>query len=686
VRAPRTLIGFVVTTALAGVVNGAAHRATAGRLDADAYGAFAALLAAVTSLGVVLTGLQLALVLRLADTDTDARRQARAWWRPAFAAGLALGACVAVAGTVATPGALGPRALLAVAVGVHAVVAVVGLVPQAILLRAGRLGALGGALVVGAVTKLAAGIVVPGGGVPGAMAALVVAELAVLGATVLAVRAGAPATVRRPPAAAAGAVRATVGLDVVLGVAGVAGLWLVGGSDAVLARLLLDPLDADAYATAAALARAGFFVPAAAALVTFLGVLRSPSSRTGRRRILRRGLAVTTALAAAPTALVLAAPGPVARLVVGDNPVDLGALRLLVMAWALLAPAHLLVLFLVATGSRLALVPWAALPVIAVGAAAASHTPSGLAAAVVIAAVAVLACLAAPALARTRPVTRARLAGPIDPPSPDTAPAGDVAIVVPYFNPGEAVAATLRRLDTALAATGRSYEIIAVADGCTDASPELVDRMGLASVRAIRLPRNRGKGAAVRAGMAASSARYIGFLDADGDLDPALLPGLLATIEADGADIVLGSKRHPASVVDTPAQRRLWSFGYQWLVRVLFRLEVRDTQTGVKLLRRDVVADLLPLLVEDRFAFDLELFVVARARGHTAWVEVPVVLGRALRSTVSWRAVVRTLGDTIRILGRLHVSLGYETTPDLPTGSAPVATPTSGPSPIGAPR
>ncbi|MFM7535937.1 MAG: glycosyltransferase [Acidimicrobiales bacterium] len=670
-RAPRSLIGFVVTTALAGVVNGAAHRATAGRLDADAYGAFAALLAAVTSLGVVLTGLQLALVLRLPGTDAD--RQARAWWRPAFGGGLALGACIAVTGTLATPGAFGPRLLLAAAVGIYAVAAVVGLVPQAVLLRNGRLGAVGGALVVGAVTKLAAGIAVPAGGVPGSVAALILAELATLGATLVAVRAGTGTAAGRPSHPPSGTSRAKLGREVVLGVAGVAGLWLVGGFDAVLARLLLDPLEADAYATAGALARAGFFVPAAAALVTFLGVLRTPSSRTGRRRVLRSGLVVTTALASIPTAIVLAAPGPVTRLVTGGNPVDVGALRLLVVAWALLALAYLLVLFLMATGSRLALVPWAALPVIAIGAGSAPHTPRGLAATVLIAAVVVLACLGAPALARTRPVTRARLADPIDTTRPHdpTAPiaVGDVAVVVPFFNPGQAVATTLRGLDRTLAATGCSYEIIAVADGCTDGSPDLVDRIGLASVRMLRFPLNRGKGAAVRAGMAASSARYIGYLDADGDIDPALVLRLLAAIEASDADIVLGSKRHPDSVVHIATVRRFWSWGYQRLVRLLFRLDVGDTQTGIKLLRGEVVDDLLGSMVEDRFAFDLELFVLARDRGHTAWVEVPVFLGHKELSTVSWRAVVRTLGDTVRIFGRLTIALGYDRTAD-PTGAA----------------
>jgi hypothetical protein len=112
---------------------------------------------------------------------------------------------------------------------------------------------------------------------------------------------------------------------------------------------------------------------------------------------------------------------------------------------------------------------------------------------------------------------------------------------------------------------------------------------------------------------------------------------------------------------------------------------VGDTQTGIKLLRGNVVDDLLPYLVEDRFAFDLELFVVARARRHTSWVELPVTLGRPERSTVSWRAVVRTLGDTLRIFGRLRVALGYEPAPGPAHDRAPEPRPVPT-TPIGASR
>ena len=67
--------------------------------------------------------------------------------------------------------------------------------------------------------------------------------------------------------------------------------------------------------------------------------------------------------------------------------------------------------------------------------------------------------------------------------------------------------------------------------------------------------------------------------------------------------------------MDYPRSRRVASWGYQQLNRVLFRLDVRDTQVGMKVFSRAVVDDVMPLLLVKRFAFDLELLAVATASG-----------------------------------------------------------------------
>jgi glycosyltransferase involved in cell wall biosynthesis len=172
-----------------------------------------------------------------------------------------------------------------------------------------------------------------------------------------------------------------------------------------------------------------------------------------------------------------------------------------------------------------------------------------------------------------------------------------------------------------------------------------------------------------------ASGRYVGFIDADGDIDPAIMPTFLTLVHEYQPDIVLGSKRHPLSEVVYPPMRRLYSFGYQQLNRLLFRLNVRDTQTGVKLVRREVLADVLPLMIEKRFAFDLELFVVARHLGYTRFFEAPVRLGERFTSTISLKAVKGMLLDTLGIYYRLHITRFY----DMPYGSRPAHSTPSAP-------
>jgi glycosyltransferase involved in cell wall biosynthesis len=235
----------------------------------------------------------------------------------------------------------------------------------------------------------------------------------------------------------------------------------------------------------------------------------------------------------------------------------------------------------------------------------------------------------------------------------------DVSIVVPYYNPGPRLGRTVRRTVEVLSRSGLSFEVIAVSDGSTDGSEASLQSLGDDVVRRVALPRQGGKGQALRVGLAMGQGRYLGFLDADGDLSPELLLPFVEVMRESSPDIILGSKRHPQSVVQYPPIRRLWSWGYQQLVRLLFRLSVQDTQVGIKLVRRDVVAAVLPLMVERGFAFDLELFVVARHLGYDLLVEAPVRIEERFGSTISPRTVVGILLDTLAVFYRLRIRRSY---------------------------
>lgn len=235
-----------------------------------------------------------------------------------------------------------------------------------------------------------------------------------------------------------------------------------------------------------------------------------------------------------------------------------------------------------------------------------------------------------------------------------------LSIIVPTYRDGARIYANLVKIDRALASIGETYEIIVVSDGNVDNTHDEARRLDAPHVRIYHYTRNMGKGFALRYGMARSHGDIVTFIDGDGDIDPALIAPYLQIIHKTGADIVVGSKRHPDSQVVYPLLRRIYSMTYQALLQVLFNLEVRDTQVGLKLFRREVLAAVLPRIVVKRYAFDLELLVVARHLGFSRVVEAPVHIGQRFSSTINRRAIMSILWETAAIFYRKNVLHYYD--------------------------
>jgi glycosyltransferase involved in cell wall biosynthesis len=237
-----------------------------------------------------------------------------------------------------------------------------------------------------------------------------------------------------------------------------------------------------------------------------------------------------------------------------------------------------------------------------------------------------------------------------------------LSVVVPVFNGGPKIVSNVETIRAAVSSIADNVEILVVSDGSIDGTAErLLEARSDVDMRVIHYDRNLGKGYAVKVGALAARGDWIALVDADLDLDPSAVPAFLEVAEREGLDIALGSKRHPDSVVDYPRSRHVMSWGYQQLNRVLFGLDVRDTQVGLKVFSRGVADDVVPLLVVKRFAFDLELLAVANAVGHGRMRELPVRLEyRFSGSGVGWRAVARALVDTAAIFYRLRLLRTYQ--------------------------
>jgi len=235
----------------------------------------------------------------------------------------------------------------------------------------------------------------------------------------------------------------------------------------------------------------------------------------------------------------------------------------------------------------------------------------------------------------------------------------ELSVVVPAYREGPRIYENLQRLLAELDQLKADYEVVVVSDGNTDATASEAARVRSPRVKVLEYPVNRGKGYALTYGVQHSTGELVTFIDADMELDPREIRTFIGTLIEEDADIVIGSKRHPDSRVHYPLFRRLQSLAYQLLIRVLFHLGVRDTQTGLKLFRRQVLADALPLIAVKHFAFDLELLVVARLLGYTRVVEAPIQLSYRFSSTISPGAVYRILWDTAAIFYRLRITRYY---------------------------
>ena len=498
-------------------------------------------------------------------------------------------------------------------------------------------------------------LVEAGGGVAGAIGASVVAEtLGLLAALGL--------LWRKEPLRVGGSDRSLL-REVLPVIGGLAAMWMLVELDLVLARHFLASHEAGGYAAAGLLARAVLFVPGAVSLVALPHFSRTRGRGPDAYRWLVSST-VTVAGVGGLAAVVLAlGSDPIMRVTFGSRFAESASLLpVLSLAMVGMGLANLLVFFHVAAGTRMFQLLWV-LAAVEASLVTALHGSGEVISLIVFGSawVAAGAGLASARAVASSPTGQHLLPDDLSLHTnghPD-AVEPELSLIIPSYNGGQRLAQTVRSVVSALDETGRTYEVIVVSDGSTDGCETDVFQR-VESVDVVHYTRRRGKGVALRVGMTRARGTYVAFVDGDGDLDPRELNGFLALMELYGPDIVIGSKRHPLSVVEYPAARRVMSWLYQRLVRILFGLNVRDTQTGMKLIRRDVLDAVLPRMLEKRFAFDLEFLVVAKRMGYSRFFEAPVQLNYRFASSISPRAVVRILLDTAAIFYRRYFLRHYD--------------------------
>lgn len=226
-----------------------------------------------------------------------------------------------------------------------------------------------------------------------------------------------------------------------------------------------------------------------------------------------------------------------------------------------------------------------------------------------------------------------------------------LTVVLPAFNEEESLPDLLEQCDTLVGQFDEAeVEVIVVDDGSTDGSSTLLkEAQGLRPwLRVVSHPGNKGYGAALKTGFAAAQGRFVFYTDADNQFDILELREILPLIE--DADLVAGFRVYRFD----PLTRLIVSWFYNRLVRILFRVKIRDVDCSFKVMRRDRLDRLV--LMSDDFFIDTE--IVARARKWN-WrikeVGVRHYPRRKGRTTVRPGDIPRTL----RVVGSMWLHIHY---------------------------
>ena len=226
-----------------------------------------------------------------------------------------------------------------------------------------------------------------------------------------------------------------------------------------------------------------------------------------------------------------------------------------------------------------------------------------------------------------------------------------MTIVLPAYNEEESLPDALHQCQELIGhMPDLEVEVVVVDDGSTDRTAPVLKEYAVSMpwLRVISHPANAGYGAALKTGFAAANGRYVFYTDSDNQFDILELREILPLIE--GADLVAGFRVYRFD----PLARLVVSWVYNRLVRVLFRVPVRDVDCSFKLMRGERLDRLV--LMSDDFFIDTE--IVARARKWN-WrikeVGVRHYPRRKGRTTVKAGDIPRTL----RVIGRMWRAIHY---------------------------
>jgi dolichyl-phosphate beta-glucosyltransferase len=226
----------------------------------------------------------------------------------------------------------------------------------------------------------------------------------------------------------------------------------------------------------------------------------------------------------------------------------------------------------------------------------------------------------------------------------------DLEVVLPSYQKGLVIIEALSGVSEQLDSTGLTYRQIVVIDGDDDGTADRLHAAHLTNCVVFTKTENTGKGDALRCGIGHTTAPLVALFDADLDIAPEFLKhGVRFLEQRSNYAGVVGSKRHPDSVLVYPFLRRVLSRLYILLAKTLVGVRISDTQTGAKIFRGDILRTYTAQVEANGVAFDLELLARLESNGVEI-AELPIRITQDLFGTsMSIRGGFRAVLDLVHV-------------------------------------
>ena len=223
-----------------------------------------------------------------------------------------------------------------------------------------------------------------------------------------------------------------------------------------------------------------------------------------------------------------------------------------------------------------------------------------------------------------------------------------LSILIPMYNEKNVAVQTAKETDKYFSEIfpRDQYEIVFCNDGSTDGCGELLEELSLPNVKVVGYQSNRGKGAAIRYGIALCEGKYIVCTDCDLAYGCDSVKAMYDKLVETDSDLVIGSRNITKDGYDGYTfLRKLMSKAYIKIISLLSGFSYTDSQCGIKAYKTDSAREIFSKCTVDGFAYDLEVLILADKLGMKVTENAVKILNHTQSSSK-----VKPLSDSFKMI------------------------------------